>query len=142
MKSVGLRFVSALVLTAILGVLFWLVPSMHPEMFGASTPNRVMLFFTVLFVIFVGYLVIQGYPLSHSDIGSSSSHNTDNMISAIPGVAAIIGLFSHFVGFWPMSSLNVMLAAMALVVVIYDLWILGGAASRINRLTDEIKTER
>jgi hypothetical protein len=27
-------------------------------------------------------------------------------------------------------------------VVVYDLWIIGGAASKINRLTDEFKAER
>jgi hypothetical protein len=29
-----------------------------------------------------------------------------------------------------------------MLVVIYDLWVLGGAASKINRLTDEFKQER
>jgi hypothetical protein len=31
---------------------------------------------------------------------------------------------------------------MTLAVVAFDLWIIGGAASKINRLTDEFKTER
>ena len=33
-------------------------------------------------------------------------------------------------------------AGMTLAVVMYDMWILGGAASKINRLTDEFKAER
>ena len=31
------------------------------------------------------------------------------------------------------------IAGMTLLVAIYDLWILGGAAAKINRLTDEYK---
>ena len=31
---------------------------------------------------------------------------------------------------------------MTLAVVTYDLWVLGGAAAKINRLTDEFKAER
>ena len=48
----------------------------------------------------------------------------------------------HFAGFWPLSSLNLLLAVMTMAVVVYDLWVLGGAASKINRLTDEFKAER
>ena len=51
-------------------------------------------------------------------------------------------MFLHFVGFWRVSFLNLMLAAMTMAVVVYDLWIIGGAASKINRLTDECKAER
>jgi hypothetical protein len=64
------------------------------------------------------------------------------IISGVPAIAALFGMFLHFVGFWRVSFLNLMLAAMTMAVVVYDLWIIGGAASKINRLTDEFKAER
>ena len=140
--TIGPRFLSALVLTVVMGFLYWFVPNLEPATVGATTPERVTLFFAVLFALFWAYLVIQGYPISHGNIGSSSTHNLDNIISGIPAIAALFGLFLHFVGFWPVSFLNLMLAAMTMSVVIYDLWIIGGAASKINRLTDEFKAER
>jgi hypothetical protein len=136
------RLISVLVLSALLGFTFWLAPGLKPEMFGATTPERVALFFTGLFAIYWVYLVVQGYPVSHGHIGSSSEHNLDNIISGIPAIAALFGLLLHFIGFWPVSYVNIMLAVMTLAVVVYDLWILGGAASKINRLTDEFKPER
>jgi hypothetical protein len=102
----------------------------------------VAFFFTGLFAIFWAYLVVQGYPISHGNIGSSSTHNLDNIISGVPALTALFGIFLHVVGFWHLSYVNLMLAMMALAVVVYDLWILGGAASKINRLTDEFKAER
>ena len=139
---IGARAISALLLTAVLGLLFWLRPDLEPAMLGATSPDRVMMFFTTLFLIFWTYLVVQGYPVSHGDIGSASTHNLDNMVSGIPAIAALFGIFVHIVGFWPMSHLNLLLATMTLAVVVYDLWVLGGAAAKINRLTDEIKAER
>ena len=140
--TIGPRFISSLALTAIMGFLYWFVPHLEPATVGATTPERVTLFFTALFALFWSYLLIQGYPISHGNIGSSSTHNLDNIISGIPAIAALFGLFLHFVGFWRVSFLNLMLAAMTMAVVIYDLWIIGGAASKINRLTDEFKSER
>ena len=140
--TIGPRLLSALVLTIVMGFLYWFVPNLEPATVGATTPERVTLFFAVLFALFWAYLVIQGYPISHGNIGSSSTHNLDNIISGIPAIAALFGLFLHFVGFWTVSFLNLMLAAMTMAVVVYDLWIIGGAASKINRLTDEFKAER
>jgi len=140
--SIGPRLISALFLTALMGILFWLTPNLDPGMLGATTPERIVLFFTGLFAIFLAYLVIQGYPISHGNIGSSSTHNLDNMVSGLPALAALFAIFLHLVGFWRVSSVNIMLALMTLGVVMYDLWILGGAASKINRLTDEFKTVR
>jgi len=142
MSSIGARAISALLLAAVLALVFWLRPGLEPGMLGGSTPEGTMWVFAALFAVFLVYLVVQGYPISHGNIGSSSSHNLDNMISGIPGVAALFGLFVHFAGFWPLSPLNLLLAVMTMCVVIYDLWVLGGAASKINRLTDEFKAER
>ena len=86
--------------------------------------------------------MVQGYPVSHGDIGTASTHNLDNIVSGFPAIAALLGGFVHVAGFWPMSSFNLLLSVMTLAVVLYDLWVIGGAASRINRLTDEIKPER
>ena len=111
-------------------------------MFGATTPERIMVLFTGIFAVFWGYLMVQGYPVSHGDIGSASTHNLDNIVSGLPAIAALFGIFVHFAGFWPLSYFNLLLATMTMAVVIYDLWVLGGAAAKINRLTDEIKAER
>jgi hypothetical protein len=140
--AIGPRFVSALLLTAVMGILYWLFPNFGPASFGADTPERAALFFGVIFALFWVYLVIQGYPISHGNIGTSSTHNLDNIISGIPAIAALFGVFLHIVGFWRVSFLNLMLAGMTMAVVVYDLWIIGGAASKINRLTDEFKQEK
>jgi hypothetical protein len=140
--TIGPRLLSALALTALMGALYWLTPNLEPTMVGATTPPRVALVFAVIFAIFWIYLVIQGYPISHGNIGSSSTHNLDNIVSGLPAISALFGIFLHIIGFWYVSYLNLMLAGMTLAVVVYDLWILGGAASKINRLTDEIKPER
>ncbi len=137
-----INYVSALLLTVAMGVLFWLRPNLTPHMLGADTPERALMLAGAMFIVFWVYLLVQGYPISHGDIGSASSHNLDNIVSGFPGIAAIIGVFISLVGFWPLSQLNLMIAVMALAVVWYDLWINGGAASKINRLTDEIKSER
>jgi hypothetical protein len=136
------RLISALLLAAVVSLLFWLAPDAQLATLGATTPERTALLFTALFAGYLAYLMVQGYPISHGQIGSSSTHNLDNIISGIPALTALFGLFLHLVGFWPLSYVNLMLAAMTIGVVIYDLWILGGAAAKINRLTDEFKTER
>jgi hypothetical protein len=136
------RLISALLLALLIGVLFWLAPDFEPAMLGATSPQGVTVFCAALFAMFWLYLVVQGYPISHGQIGSSSSHNLDNIISGIPAIAALFGVFLHTVGFWRVSFVNLAVAMMVLAVVVYDLWILGGAASKINRLTDEFKSER
>jgi hypothetical protein len=140
--TIGPRLLSALLLTAIMGVLYWLVPGFEPATVGATTPDRIAFFFVGLFALFWIYLVVQGYPISHGNIGSSSTHNLDNIVSGLPAIAALFGIFLHIVGFWQVSFVNLMLAAMTMAVVVYDLWIIGGAASKINRLTDEFKAEK
>jgi len=140
--SIGARAVSALLLATFLGFVFWLRPDLEPAMLGATTPEQTMVVFTALFALFWAYLVIQGYPISHGFIGTSSTHNLDNILSGIPAIAALFGIFVHIAGFWPMSYLNLLLALMTLAVVVFDLWVLGGAAAKINRLTDEFKAER
>ena len=87
--TIGPRFISALALTAIMGFLYWMVPNFEPATVGATTPDRIALFFTGLFALFWIYLVIQGYPISHGNIGSSSTHNLDNIISGVPAIAAL-----------------------------------------------------
>jgi len=140
--TIGPRVISALLLTALVAVLFWVTPDVELATFGATTPERTVLFFGGVFAVYLAYLMIQGYPISHGQIESASTHNLDNIISGIPALAALFGVFLHLVGFWRLSYVNLMVAAMTLGVVMYDLWILGGAASKINRLTDEFKAER
>jgi hypothetical protein len=140
--TIGPRFISAIVLTTVVAFLFWLAPGADLATFGATTPERTITFFTALFALCLDYLIIQGYPISHGQIGSSTTHNLDNIISGVPALAAIIALFLHLVGFWPISPVNLAVALMTLGVVGYDLLILGGAAEKINRLTDEYKSER
>jgi hypothetical protein len=140
--GIGGRAVSALALAGALALVFWLRPGLDLGIVGATTPDRITMLFAGLFAMFWAYLLVQGYPISHGEIGSASTHNLDNIVSGLPGLAALFGMFLHFAGFWPLSNFNLMLAAMALLVVVYDLWVLGGAAAKINRLTDEIKPER
>jgi hypothetical protein len=140
--AIGGRLISALLLTGIMGSLYWLTPHLEPAMFGATTPEGIALFFTAIFGLFWAYLVVQGYSVGHGEIGSSSTHNLDNIISGLPAVTALFGILLHFLGFWQVSYVNLILGGMTIAVVAYDLWIIGGAASKINRLTDEFKAER
>ena len=130
------RAVSALALSAALAIVFWLKPGLDPNGFQTLSP---MVVYGAVFAVFWAYLVVQGYPLSHGNIGSSSAHNLDNMISALPALIALIGVFVSIAGFHPLSGFNIVIAVMTLLVAVYDLWILGGAAAKINRLTDEYK---
>jgi len=138
MTTIKWRAISAIVLATALGIVFWLVPNLEPATLWGNT----MVVFGALFTVFWLYLVVQGYPISHGEIGSSSTHNLDNIISALPAIVALFGIFISVVGFWRLSSFNIVIAVMTLLVALYDLWVLGGAASKINRLTDEIKSER
>ncbi len=140
--TIGPRLISALVLAGVIALMFWLAPHSELATFGATTPEGTVLFFSAVFAVYLIYLIVQGYPISHGQIGSASTHNLDNIISGIPALTALFGVFLHLVGFWRVSYINLMMAAMTLGVVLYDLWILGGAASKINRLTDEFKPER
>src|SRR5262245_34720236 len=141
MTTIKWRAISAILLSAALAIVFWLLPALEPATF-ASTANGTMVVFGGLFSVFWLYLVVQGYPLSHGEIGSASTHNLDNIISAFPALVALFGVFVSIVGFWPLSGFNIVIAVMTLLVAVYDLWVLGGAAAKINRLTDEFKSVR
>ena len=138
MTTIKWRAISAFVLSGAMAFLFWLVPTLQPEVFGWNS----MIVWGALFALFWLYLVVQGYPVSHGMIGSSSTHNLDNIISSLPALVAVMSLFISLVGFHPLSGFNHVIAVMSLLVALYDLWILGGAASQINRLTDETKIIR
>src|SRR5262245_31407797 len=135
MTTIKWRAISAILLSVALAAVFWLVPRLEPATFSASA-NGTIVVFGALFAVFWLYLVVQGYPVSHGDIGSSSTHNLDNIISAFPALVALFGIFVSVVGFWSLSSFNIVIAVMTLLVTLYDLWILGGSAAKINRLTD------
>ena len=138
MTNIKWRAISAIVLSVALALVFWLVPLLNPtDLWGND-----MVVFGGLFALFWLYLVVQGYPVSHGDIGSSSTHNLDNIISAMPALVALFGIFLHFASFRQLSAFNIVIAVMTLLVAVYDLWVLGGAAAKINRLTDEYKAER
>ena len=136
MTTIKWRAISALVLSAALALVFWLKADLDPDGFSSISP---MVIYGLVFTVFWLYLVVQGYPLSHGNIGSSSAHNLDNMISALPALVAILGVFVSIAGFHRLSGFNIVIAIMTLLVAVYDLWILGGAAAKINRLTDEYK---
>ena len=42
-----------------------------------------------VFAEFWLYLVVQGYPVSHGEIASSSSNNLDNIVSALPALFGV-----------------------------------------------------
>jgi hypothetical protein len=136
--SLKWRALSAVLLSIALGLVFWWRPLLQPEAF-ASTPTGTMAVFGALFTVFWLYLVIQGLPIAYGKIGSANTHTLDSIVSFLPALIALFGIFVSFVGFWPLSSFNIVIAVMTLFVVIYDVLVLGGAASQINRLTPETK---
>jgi hypothetical protein len=132
------RAISAIVLAAALAALFWLAPDLEPDRF-AKTPQGTMAVFGVLFAVFWLYLVIQGLPIAYGRIGSANVHTMDSVVSGIPALVALFGIFISLVKLWQLSSFDMVIAVMTLFVVVYDLLVLGGAASQINRLTPETK---
>ncbi len=60
--TIGPRLISALLLTGLLGVVYWLMPNLEPAALGASTPDRIALFFTAIFAFFLAYLIVQENP--------------------------------------------------------------------------------
>lgn len=138
MTTIKWRAIGAIVLSAALALVFCLLPDLEPATLGGNT----MVVWSGLFAVFWLYLVVQGYPVAHGQIGSSSAHNLDNIISFLPALVALFGIFVRAVGFWRLSSFNMVIAVMTLLIAIYDLWILGGVASKINRITNEYKAER
>jgi hypothetical protein len=138
MSSIKWRAISAIVLSVALALVFWLVPTLEPSTFTAS-PDQTMYVFGALFTVFWLYLVVQGYPLSHGPVGSVATHNLDNILSSLPALVSLCAIFISVVKFWPLSGFNLLIAVMSLLVALYDLWVLGAAAAKINRLTDEYK---
>jgi hypothetical protein len=141
MTSIVWRAASSIALAGALAIVFWLAPDLKPDRF-AATPDGTMWVFGALFAVFWLYLVVQGYAVSHGNIGSASAVAADFMVSTLPALVALLGIFLNLAGFRELSSFNMVIAVMTLLVAFYDLWILGGSSSKINRLTDEFKTER
>ena len=104
--TIGPRLISALVLAGVMALMFWLAPHSDLATFGATTPEGTVLFFSAVFAVYLIYLVVQGYPISHGQIGSASTHNLDNIISGIPALAALFGVFLHMAGFWRVSYIK------------------------------------
>lgn len=104
--------------------------------------DNLLVVWFVVFALFWLYLVVQGYPVAHGNIGSSSSHTLDSIVSMTPGLVALFGILVSLAGFWRLSSFEIVVALMTVFVTGYDLWIIGGAASKINRITNEYKAER
>jgi cation transport ATPase len=130
-RTVKWHAICAVVLTGSVFYLFVFRPALQPV--------GTLISFAALFVIFVLYILVRRYPLSHGPIGSVATHNLDNIISALPALIALCAILVGVVRFWPLSGFNLVIAVMTLLVAIYDLWVIGGAAAKINRLTDEYK---
>ena len=136
------RAISVLIITLILSFLFWYAPDATPQSFNATTSDRVMLLFSIVAFCFLLYLVAQGHPISHGGVGDIRVHNLDNMISGLPAIAPLFAIFLDLGRYRPLSTMNWIIAFMALAAVLYDLFVIGGIAAKINRLTNEYKGER
>ncbi|MFZ2886315.1 MAG: hypothetical protein WA021_00670 [Minisyncoccia bacterium] len=141
-SGIRLRFSSVFALSGLLALLFYFAPGFEPGTVGARLPEHVMIFYLGLFVVFWVYLAVQGYPIAHGNIGTSSEHHFDVMISGIPAITVMGAGLLHLVGFWTLSSLNQYICVATFLVAVYDLWVIGGAAAKQNRLTDELKPTR
>lgn len=132
-----IREISAITLAGILALLFWLIPGFEPA--DRLSGRSLMYLMIVTFLILLAYLSVQGAPIIKVDIGSPSAQNTDAMASTLPGIVAIFGLLASFFGFWPLSFFWMMIAFLVILVTLFDLIILGGAAAKILYLTDEMR---
>lgn len=142
MKAVRSRAIVSLLLTLGLSALFWLRPGLTLGAVGITTPESAMLFTAGVATLGLLYLVVQGFPLGFANIGSSGAQTIDSIVSLTPGIPALFGIVMTLMNLWTLSLLNLVLAGMTLALVVYDAWILGGAANRILHLTDEMQTVR
>ena len=102
--TIGPRLLSALLLTAGMGALYWLTPNLSPEMFGATTPERTALFFTALFANLLGLSHHTGIPdlprqhrqLKHSQSGQHYLRPASNRRALwhIPALRRLLARFS------------------------------------------------
>ncbi len=135
-----MREISALFYTLVLAVLFMLQPDFSPTNFSTD-PVSIMWFMCGLAFGGLLYLVFQGYPLAHGYLGTASSHASDAFFSFLPLLPVVVALVMHFAGFWVLSDFVLMVAVMTIPFVIFDLWILGGVSSKLNRYIQQFKTE-
>ena len=135
-----MREVSALAYTLALVALFMFQPGFSP-MDVSTSPVAIMWFMCALSFGGLIYLVLQGYPLAHGYLGSASSHSSDAFFSFLPLLPVVVALVMHFATFWPLSDFVLMVAVMTVPFVVFDLWILGGVSSKLNRYIQQFKTE-
>lgn len=140
MQAIRSRAVVSFLVTIGLGLLFWLRPGLSLQQLGIVTAEGGMFFTAGIAFIGLLYLVVQGYPLGYASIGTSGMHTVDSIISLLPGIPALFGIVTTLTNLWTLSTVNLVLACFVLALVVYDAWILGGAANKVLHLTDEMQT--
>jgi hypothetical protein len=131
---------TSLLLAVCLGTLFLTSPTWNPI---SGVPAARAVFWTeMLTLIGCAYLFVQGAQYLTGRVGSSGGYMLDLGASAVPLVVLIVIWTSHFVGYTVLSPWMKTVMRTATYFVILDLVILGGVGALVNRLTDELSTQR
>ena len=136
------HLVSALLLTLVMGVLFWLARNLTTRVarrHNAGANSDVLR--GILRSLFGSISSSKAIRLGQSATSAARAHTTST-ISFPEYLRSLLSFLACYCTSWASGrcpTSTYMLSIMTLAVVIYDLWILAGAASKINRLTDEFK---
>jgi hypothetical protein len=131
---------SSLLLGVGLGVLYLAAPGWNP--IAGVTAAKAVFWSEMLTLIGCAYLFIQGVQYLTGRVGSSGSYMLDLGASAIPLIVLVAIWTSHFAGFATLSPWMKTVMREACYFVLVDLVIFGGVGALVNRLTDEIATQR
>lgn len=131
---------TSLLLAIGLAALYITSPTWNPIL---GVPAARAVFWTeMLTLIGCTYLFVQGIQYLTGRVGSSGGYILDLGASAMPLVVLIVIWTSHFVGYAVLSPWMKTVMRTATYFVMLDLVILGGVGALVNRLTDELSTQR
>ncbi len=140
MRAIRTRAFASLILTAALIALYAFAPQASFASMGIESAPEGFAFGMGVALLGLVYLTVQGYPLGYAKLGTPGAQTIDAILSLLPAIPGLFMIVLDLVNLYPVSSLNLVIGCMTIAVVVYDAWILGGAAARILHLTDEMQT--
>ena len=140
-----MREISAFILMGVLVAINTMIPTFDPSEITAIPANAVQVLSIVIMVAAILlYLTFQAWPLAHGAIGSTSAQTLDQLFSILPGVATLLFMFAAIAGHFQLGNLQYDMSAYVLtlnicwfLVVLFDIWVIGGFGNRVNRMVQE-----
>lgn len=130
------REISSLVFAILIGLAVFVRPMADP--LSAATPQQAVMYCVGVGMLYLFYLIWQGWPLVLGQVGAAFSQTTDAVASSLPGIPALFAIVLHFLSFQTLSFSMMVLAGTTLAIVAFDVIIFGGIGSLVNRLTNDM----